>query len=1203
MFWTVFSFELRDHLRRVSTYVFFAALFALALGGLVSHAIAGSGRVFLNSPYSLAKQMAILAAIGQVVAAAIIGLDAVRDFRWRTDELLFTTPLTKAQYLGGRFAGVCVVILVLYCAIPLGSAANTLMPWADSAKLLPFVDANYINPFLVVVVPGVLATTTLFFAVGVITRNEMAIYTQGIVLLAVDSAAGVLLASVDGGRMGALIDPFGLETINYVTRYWTIAEKNSRLFEFSDTLLGNHLIWLAIAVSALAIGWTRFRLQVRGSTGARPRRTRGLRHAIGAPIARTSSLIMEPRFDRHAWVRQLFALTSFSLVRIVRDKVFLALCAAGLLNALMSAWLAGLWYGTPINPVTGTVAYAILVGSQFYFVVLAVIYAGELAWRERQLGASGVVDALPVPTSVTMTGKLLGLLVAEALFSLVLLAGGVALQALKGSFHFELLLYVRFLYGVQFPTVMAFTLLAFFVHSVANNKYLGHFLLIVFYVFIQSLASLGFDHQLWKFGSWPDFIYSEMNGFGRYAGNIAWLSLVWVFVGLVLSVAGYLFWARGSDERWTIRLHRARARFGRTAAVVAGLSAVVALACAGGVFYNTNVLNTYQSSAARKMAAAVYEKTYSAYAHVPQPWLVSVKVRADLFPERNAASLSGVQTYINKESKPLDTLFLSLDPTVHIDAIQWNRAVTPVLTDTANGVQVFRLVAPLVPGESVELSYRVRYEAHGFVNADPNNAVVGNGTYLNPDGFTLAPVLGYQAYGELHYNDDRVHYGLASKPRMLPITDQAGWRYMFAGNAGSWIDLDSTVSTAPGQTAIAPGQLVRQWTEHGRPVFHYHTYAPALPAVEFISARYATRGGEWHAPDGKLIPIRIFYDPKHVANVDRIIDATRQSLAYCTANFGPYQFRQLNIVEVPAYTYAVASSGPGTIAVAERPIFLMRVDPTPGSLDMPSWVMTHEVSHQWWAHQVTGADVQGSKMLTESLAEYTSLMVMEHTYGPASVHRFLRYELDRYLAGRSNERVREMPLALAGGDQDYIYYHKGALAFYALRDYLGEDKVNAVLRDFLTRHRYNGPPFPTSNDLIADLRAATPARLQHVITDLFDTITLWNFQVEDATTKRRPDGRYEVQLRLAASKVRADPLGRETAIPIDDDVDVGVFGVASGSDTLGTPLGMRKVHLTQPITTVTLTVDREPVLAGIDPYNKLIDRAPDDNVIPVTIAQ
>ncbi len=1203
MFWTVLSFELRDHLRRMSTYVFFVALFSLSLAGIASNAVAGAGRIFHNSPYSLAKQMVILAAIGQIVTAAIVGLDAVRDFRWRTDELLFTTPLTKAQYLGGRFAGVCLVMLALYCAIPLGLAASAFMPWMESTELLPFAAGSYINPFLVVVLPGVLATTALFFAVGLFTRSELTIYTQGLVLLAAHSVASALLASVDRGRLGAMIDPFSLETIDYLARYWTITEKNARLFDLSSTLLAHHLIWLTIGAIAIAIGWTRFRLQVRERAGGKSSRERRTQRAIAPPKSTSAWAAIAPHFDRGTLVRQLVGATWFSVERILRDKAFLAICAAGLLNALTNAWYAGLWYGAPIYPVTGELAHAIVVGSQFYFVVLAIMYAGELAWRERQLGASGVVDALPVPTAVTMAGKLLGLLAAEAGLSLVLLAGGVAVQALKGYFHFELLVYVRFLFGVQFLTLVAFTLLAFFVHSVLNNKYLGHFVLIVFYVLTQSLSTLGFDHQLWRFGTWPEFLYSEMNGFGRYAADIAWLSLVWIFVGLVLAVAAYLFWARGSDERWPIRLQRARARLGTSAAAFAALSAVAAITCAGVVIYNTNILNAYQSSADRKAAAAVYETTYSTYAATPQPWLTGVQVRADLFPERNSMALSGVQTYVNKEAKPLDTLLLSLDPTVHIEELQWSRPVSSVVTDPSRGVWVDRLDAPLAPGESIQLTYRVRYEPRGFVNADPNNAVVANGTYLNPDEFKFAPRLGYQPSEELDDPADRKRYDLPAKARMQRISDKAAQRYIVQNLAESWIDLDSVVSTTRGQIAIAPGQLVRQWTEDDRPVFHYHTYAPALPAVSFLSAAYVTKERTWRAPDGGLIPISIYFDPKHGANVDRILDAAQRSLAYCVANFGPYQFRQLRIAEVPSYTRSAASSGPGTIAFAEWPSFLMQVSDTPGSLDMPSWVTTHEVSHQWWSHQAIGADVQGRAMLTESLAEYTSLMVMEHTYGRASVHRFLRYELDRYLAGRSKEQLREMPLALVEDGQAYIHYNKGSLAFYALTDYLGEDNVNAVLRAYFARYRFTGPPFPTSQDLIADLRAATPANQQHVITDLFDTITLWNFRIEDATAKPRPDGRYDVQLQLAASKVRADPLGRETQIAIDDDVDVGVFGVASSSDQLDTPLVVQKVHLSQPITMVTLTVYREPVVAGIDPYNKLIDRAPDENVIPVTIVR
>jgi ABC-2 type transport system permease protein len=1200
MFWTVLNFELRDHLRRASTYIFFVALFVLALSGVLAQVVEGASRVFLNSPYTVAKQMIILAMIGQVVTAAIVGMDAVRDFRWRTDELLFTTPLNKTQYLGGRFTGVCVVMLVMYCAIPLGLAASAFMPWMDSTKLLPFSAVNYFNPFFIIVLPGVLATTALFFAVGLFTRNELAIYTQGLILLAAQSVASALLASVDRGRWGALLDPFGFNTLDYVTRYWTITEKNGQLFILSSLLLGNHLLWITIAATALAIGWSRFRLQARQSGGGSRLRSRA-RMAQMVTIGPCALPEIATLFDRRTLVRQLGSVAWFSLQRILRDKAFLAVCAAGLLNALTNAWYAGQWYGTPMYPVTGRVADAILVGSQFYFVILVIIYAGELAWRERQLGASGVVDVFPVAAAVPLSGQLLGLRAAEGVLSLMLLAGGVAVQALRGYSHFELPLYGQFLFGIQFPTLVAYTLLAFFVHSVVNNKYTGHFLLIVFYVFTHSLSALGFDHQLFRFGMWPDFIYSEMNGFGRYSADIAFLSAVWIFIGLVLGVASYLFWARGSDERWVTRLRRVRARLGPIAAGVTILSALGALTCAALVFYNINILNEYQNSAAQKASAAVYEKTYSHYSSIAQPWLTAVQVRADLFPERNAMSLSGVQTYVNKEEKPLDTLFLSLDPTIHVEAIRWSQPVTNIVSDASKGVWIYRLVAPLSPGESIQLSYQVSYKARGFENADPNNAVVGNGTYLNPDEFTFTPRLGYQPYEELKDSADRKHYGLQPKPRMHLISDRAALNYIFSDQAESWIDLDSIVSTTRGQTAIAPGQLVSQWTEINRPVFHYHTTAPALPAVSFLSANYAIRTSAWRPPHGRPIPISVYFDPEHGTNVARMLEAAKRSLAYCVANFGPYQFRQLRIVEVPSYTQAAASSGPGTIAFAEWPGFLMRVSSMPGSLDMPSLVTAHEVSHQWWAHQVIGADVQGRAMLTESIAEYTSLMVMEHADGAASVHRFLRYELARYLAGRSKERLLEMPLALAESGQDYIYYHKGALAFYALQDYLGEAKVNSVLRAFLAHHRFTGPPFPTSQDLIGDLRAATPAAQQHVITDLFDTITLWNFRVDSASAKRRPDGRFDLQLRLAASKTRADGLGHETSIPINDDVDVGVFGAPSNGDALGTPIVVRKYHLSQPLSIVTLTVDHEPKLAGLDPYNKLIDRTPDNNVVPITI--
>ena len=128
------------------------------------------------------------------------------------------------------------------------------------------------------------------------------------------------------------------------------------------------------------------------------------------------------------------------------------------------------------------------------------------------------------------------------------------------------------------------------------------------------------------------------------------------------------------------------------------------------------------------------------------------------------------------------------------------------------------------------------------------------------------------------------------------------------------------------------------------------------------------------------------------------------------------------------------------------------------------------------------------------------------------------------------------------------------------------------------------------------LKEATPDSLKPVITDLFETITLWDFKTEDAAAVRNADSSWTVTLKVSATKFRADSLGNQTEIPIRDLVDIGVFGEKQKGNTLGKPLHVEKRWITAKETTIELVVPEEPKKAGIDPYNKLIDRAPKDNV-------
>jgi aminopeptidase N len=171
-----------------------------------------------------------------------------------------------------------------------------------------------------------------------------------------------------------------------------------------------------------------------------------------------------------------------------------------------------------------------------------------------------------------------------------------------------------------------------------------------------------------------------------------------------------------------------------------------------------------------------------------------------------------------------------------------------------------------------------------------------------------------------------------------------------------------------------------------------------------------------------------------------------RSLDYYQSAFGPYQFDQARIIEFPGYaTFAQAFAN--TMPYSEAIGFLAD-NSDPDAIDYVFYVTAHEVGHQWWAHQVIGGNVQGGTMLVETMAQYSALMVMEKEYGRDKMQKFLRYELDRYLRDRGGELVAEMPLSQVE-NQQYIHYRKGSVVMYALRDLIGEDKVNAALAKFL----------------------------------------------------------------------------------------------------------------------------------------------------------
>lgn len=238
-------------------------------------------------------------------------------------------------------------------------------------------------------------------------------------------------------------------------------------------------------------------------------------------------------------------------------------------------------------------------------------------------------------------------------------------------------------------------------------------------------------------------------------------------------------------------------------------------------------------------------------------------------------------------------------------------------------------------------------------------------------------------------------------------------------------------------------------------------------------------------------------------------------------------------------------------------------------------------------------------MMSETFAQYSALMVMEEAYGKDKMKQFLEYEMDRYLRGRSGEREGEQPL-LYNENQSYIHYRKGSVVMYALREYIGEDSLNAALRQYVEDVAYQEAPYTTSLECIEYIRAATPDSLQYLIEDMFETITLYSNRTTEATYQELPDGRYEVEFTVSVEKFRADSLGHETAIDFDDWIEVGVLAEAEEGKQNNRLLRSERHRISGPTSTFKMIVDEEPLEAGIDPNYLLVDRFPDDNVKKLT---
>lgn len=1184
MFINTLAFEWRYFTRQPSFIVTCLLFFMLAFLSLAikDAEIASGGNVMSNSPHSISIITMIFGIMSMFLVVNFVANTAIRNQQTKMAELICSKPLGPFSYSLGRFIGSYLVCATVFSMVPLGLFVASLMPWLDAEQFGANSWSIYLIPYLYVSLITLFIMASLFYCVAIRFNSMMAVYLTALALFIGYSLSGAFASDPELRPIVALFDPFGLRAYFEVSRYWTPFEKNTLLLSFEGSLMQNRLLWLAISISILVLAGNFFKpLALQQPKTKKPGnksskldiRPEGNNIKIKPSGASEWSKFLS---RTHLEIKQLFLSPALILLLIFAAFIMIS----QFINPAQQ-------FGAPSLPLTQNMIE--LIGSSLFLVVIVVItyYSAEVVWRERTTGIGDIIDSMPVQNIVLWSSKLVAVF---CVITAVFITGALATisnQLVSGFDDIDLLQYVISLTFFTLVPIFLTVVLAFFIQALSPNKYVGMLIFVVYIFATESLSIIGIEHNMFEYAASPALQYSELNEYGWFLQTQFWYMTYWSALGIIFGILSYALWHRGPQLKLREKLNSLGYQLNTKGKVALLTCALVFVGSGAYIHYNTRVLNDFVVSDAILDLRENYERMYAEFEDNDIPTVTTIDATVDIFPQQRRIDAIAKIAIQNRGTENISRFLVNLPDHSRDHAVIIEGGKLGKIDPNLNTAW-FTFDTPLKPGEIRSGSMSLQRSHKGFKDGGEDVTTVENGTFI--DGFSLFPRFGFIPGYKMLDRHERRKRGLPETKRAYSLEDASRYSESDLGKGMSLIDFNITVSTSEDQTAIAPGYLQEQWQENGRNYFRYEMDSPMANFYSILSGRLAVKK-EVH----KSVNIEIYYHPEHYWNVDKMIESVRDSIDYFSETFGPYQHKQMRVIEYPGYR-AFAQSFANTVPYSENIGFTTDLS-DPDNIDSVYYVTSHEVAHQWFGHQLDAANVQGSAVISESLSQYAALMVMQRKYGETKLRKFLDLELDRYLMGRANETIEEMPMMRSEG-QAYIHYNKGSVVMMALKDKLGEERLNRALRKLVKKFKFTTERYATTLDLMASLKEEANEDEKRFIDKQFSQITLYDLRATSIETAGLDNDKVEITFTVDANQYVADGQGEETEQPLDEWVDIVLFSQDPNDFSVENEVIYQQKHrLVSGENVLELIVDKLPAYAGVDPFVRLIDRDSDNNII------
>lgn len=1219
MFKRLLKFEMGFQARQVGFWVVLLVMLAYGVFVAVVPDLFGSGlggsKIKANGAQMIAGGIANAYLPVIFFGGIFVVTGILRDKTSNMTEIIHSTPITTFDMTASRMTGVFLIIFLSFFVFLLAQFIGTFSPTLDALTLGPIRPLYYLQPLLLFTVVNALFVTAFFTLIAGLTHNRMLVLVSAIGLFFFAIMSGIVTELDFPKWAQALIDPFGAIAYSLDTEFWSVEARNTQLTPVLGYLGLNRLVWGAISLGVLALVFSRFK---RGIVTGKTKLRGGVVQAEDIPAYNG----IQPKSGFMADLSALWARTKFEYLTTVRSVPFIIL--ASLAMALFAVLIIVTVFFSP-QKLVPTSLFMVSIGfASFLIPVLLIIafFSAEMVFRDRGAKFIGLLDSTKVRNWSLLVAKWLALSAVLATLCVLVMIVGMVIQIAAGGPPVNVALYLKFTFLNSYPNYLAYAFLGLFVQAFVPNRIVGMLVAAGAMAFVAlAIPNLPFYHPLMGFGGTSPGQVSEISPYNSWV-YFRWFNFYWGALCVLFAVFSIWVWRRGFQVSLFRRFKEMKPSVTPASGAVAAL-ALAAFIGSGIYIYQAYDKVDWANQKTQEKIQVKAEKMLATERKAPHPHVRSVSINADIYPEKQEATISGTMMFENASGVPISEIYVNPASGHTEDVKQFDLKGAVELTEGTNaegdpikeindfGMRVFKFEPALAPGAKTELDFKTFF--HGPHLAD-RSAISKNGTFLNNYGgfgasSRVIPTMGIPDL-RIRNSKTRRKYGLPElEPLPEPTDPDAGKINIFGMLTGpaDYIDFKGTVCTAANQIPIAPGDLMSESTENGR---HCRTYKSDTPISNFfsiLSGDYAVTEDSWTSPSGKTIPIRVYHAPHHTYSVQNMIDAAKFGLTHYSENFGPYQYNYFRIMEVPFIGFAQAFAG--TIPYSEQGFIMDSGEPGDvKTLDNAAQTTMHELGHQWFAHQIVPGLSRGFNVLSEGLTSYAAMDAYEAKYGFDKA----RYALENSTIAQMQalafiDREKEVPLAVAG-QQQYLVYNKADWVLWGLKHYIGLDKMRLAMRNLLDEFGSNGPPYPTTKDVTDALREVAGPDFDQLITDQWDRMVWWDmkFGDDDPAVTKLPNGRYRVTVPFDMDKKiqtedmdTAESFADMEGESLNEWVEIG-FYKDEPKALWSAWSNLERVRVTQAESELVFELDTLPAYIAIDPRRLLMERNVEDNVKPLS---